>query len=276
MALRRPEAAFVSQEAVSGQWRGLNYHDEPDFAAACAEFDRFEEIINSTGCRITRLGPQDGLGLDSLYVRDSLIVTPRGIIKAGMGKKARRGEPETNAAMLAEAGETIIGAISAPGKVEGGDLVWLDENTLLAGVGYRTNSAGLDQLQALAGDEVTIHRFDMPHFKGPGDVFHLMSVLSPVDRDLAVVFPPLMPVRLMELLLLRGFRLVEVPDEEFETMACNILAIAPRHVVMVDKNPVTAQLLRDAGCKVEIIKADEISRKGEGGPTCLARPLARS
>ena len=275
IAIRRPEQAFGSQSQIAEQWRDLNYHAEPDFVAAVAEYNLFADILASNGAEVIELAAMNKASLDSIYVRDSLIVTPKGLVKAGMGKAQRRAEPATNAQLLYDQGENIAGEIELPGMVEGGDLVWLDDETLLAAIGYRTNQQGIAQLQAILGAGVHIEAFDMPHYKGPGDVFHLMSVLSPLDGDLAAVYLPLMPVALVQFLQQRNIEFVEIPDEEFESMGCNILAIAPRHVVMVAGNPITAKRLEEADCQVHIIKADEISAKGEGGPTCLTRPLVR-
>lgn len=275
IALRRPTAAFCSGDEIAGQWRELNYHAAPDYEVAVAQYTAFEKLLRDRGCEIALLDDFAGSTLDSIYVRDSLIVTPAGLVEAAMGKPQRGREPGANAAQLQKKGETVIGAIKAPGRVEGGDLVWLDDTTLVAGLGYRTNEAGIDQLRAVLGDDIAVATFDLPHFKGPGDVFHLMSVLSPVDENLAVVYLPLMPVRLVQFLNERNIGFIEVPDDEFATMACNVLAIAPRHVVVVEGNPKTQKLLQDAGCRVEVLAASEICRKGEGGPTCLTRPLRR-
>jgi N-dimethylarginine dimethylaminohydrolase len=275
LAVRSPEQAFGNQEFIAGQWRDLNYHAEPEFEQAVREHQKLVEVLKGVGAEVIGLTAMAPMQLDSIYVRDSLIETPQGIVKAAMGKDQRAREPEANAAMLSDAGVAVIGEITSPGQVEGGDLVWLDDQTLLAAIGYRSNVEGITQLQEIVGADVTIHAFDMPHYKGAGDVFHLMSVLSPVDEKLAVVYQPLMPVRLVQLLQAGGFSFVDVPDEEFESMGCNVLAIAPSHVVMVAGNPETEKRLKAAGCKVEVIKADEISRKGEGGPTCLTRPLLR-
>ncbi len=276
IAIRRPEQAFVSQQQIATQWQGLNYHSEPDFGEAVAEYNVFARILGQAGADVIELSAMENPGLDSIYVRDSLIVTPKGLVKAGMGKPQRCDEPSINAHLLYENGENIAGEIVLPGMVEGGDLVWLDDETLLAAIGYRTNLEGIAQLQKIVGAGVTIEAFDMPHYKGRDDVFHLMSVFSPVDENLAVVYLPLMPVRLVEFLIDRGISFVEVPEDEFESMGCNVLALAPRHVVVVAGNPETEKRLSSAGCKVEVIKADEISRKGEGGPTCLTRPLVRT
>ena len=275
LVIRRPEAAFASPQRIAAQWRALNFHAAPDFGAAVSEYAAFEAILARFADEVIALPDAEGLGLDSLYVRDSLIVTPKGLVAASMGKPARALEPSRNAALLEAHGLQLAGRIEAPGKVEGGDLVWLDRETLLAGVGYRTNREGARQLAAIGEGAFAVEMFDLPHHKGRGDVFHLMSVLSPVDRDLAVVYLPLMPARLVELLEARGVGFVEVPDAEFATMGCNVLAVAPREVVMVDGNPETARRIAAAGCRVHVIAAAEISRKGEGGPTCLTRPLTR-
>ncbi len=275
VALRRPEAAFVDASRIDDEWQPLGYHAPPDFAGAIEEFDQFEACLEESGAEIIHLPDDDSLTLDSLYVRDALIVTPHGIVLAGMGKPARQREPAVNAEFLEGRGLTVAGRIEAPGMVEGGDLVWIDGQTLLAGHTYRTNPEGIAQLQRILRDGVTVHSFQMPHYKGRDDVFHLMSVLSPIDTDLALVYPPLAPVALMEFLESRGIRPVIVPDAEFESMGCNVLATGPRRCVMVSGNPETERRLRSAGADVRVIEAAEICRKGEGGPTCLTRPLAR-
>ncbi len=173
-------------------------------------------------------------------------------------------------------GYPIAGTITPPGRLEGGDVIWLDSRTIAVGRGYRTNDAGIAQLRALLGDAVDeMIVVQLPHWRGPADVFHLMSIISPVDRDLAVVYSALMPVSFREWLLERGMTLVEVPDEEFESMGTNVLAIEPRRAVMVAGNPVTRGRLEHAGAEVIEYEGQDISLKGGGGPTCLTRPLAR-
>jgi N-dimethylarginine dimethylaminohydrolase len=192
-----------------------------------------------------------------------------------MGKPQRRAEAQVNLATLTAAGLGAAGRVDGQGSIEGGDAVWLDERTFVVGHGYRTNAAGIAQMRAMLGPAVHVEVAQLPHYKGPSDVFHLMSVLSPLDRDLALVYSPLMPVPLRLFLLERGLWLVEVPDEEFASMGCNVLALAPRHVLMLDGNTETARRLQAAGCQVEFYKGQQISRLGEGGPTCLTRPLER-
>jgi N-dimethylarginine dimethylaminohydrolase len=276
VAVRRPEQAFHSEARIDAEWQALNYHSRPDLEAAKAEFARAEALLEAAGAEVIALPDGEGLTLDSLYTHDALVVTPKGLVRPHMGKPARRKEPLVNGAFLESLGFPIAGDIEAPGLLEGGDLVWIDRHTLLAGIGYRTNTEGVNQLAALAGDDVEILSFDLPHYKGKSDVFHLMSVLSPLDKDLAVVYLPLMPSRLAQFLEARRISFVHVPDEEFPTMGCNVLALGPRHAMMVAGNPLTEMRMKEAGVRVEVIEAEHICRKGEGGPTCMTRPLVRA
>jgi N-dimethylarginine dimethylaminohydrolase len=273
--LRAPDAVFAIEGAIEAQWRDLAWHAPPDAAGARREFEAFAGLLRAVGAETVLLGPHEALTLDALYVRDSLISTPAGLVRARMGKPQRAGEPAFNAAMAEALGERMAGEISGAGRVEGGDLVWLDEATLIAGHTYRTNAEGIGQLRDIVAPRTAVHTFHMPHYKGPGDVFHLMSVLSPIDHDLALVYRPLAPVPLLEFLDARGIAFVDVPDEEFASMGCNVLATAPRRCIMVEGNPRTRRRLERAGAEVHVIEAAEICRKGEGGPTCLTRPVLR-
>jgi N-dimethylarginine dimethylaminohydrolase len=192
-----------------------------------------------------------------------------------MGKPARRDEPAALARHLAALGVPLLGAIEAPGVLEGGDVLWFDERTVAVGRGYRTNDEGIAQLRTLLGPDVEAVVVPLPHYRGPSDVFHLMSILSPLDRDLAVAYSPLMPVPFREWLCTRGVTLVEVPDEEFDSMGANVLALAPRLALMLAGNPVTRARLERAGVRVLTYEGSEISVKGGGGPTCLTRALVR-
>ena len=275
LAVKHARDAFRSQAACSAEWRDLNFTDAPEFSAAVADDDQFLALLSSAGATLEQLPADDRVGLDSIYVRDASLVTPRGMVLCRMGKPQRATEPSAQADAFRALGVPVIGAIEAPGQIEGGDVVWFDEHTVAVGRGYRTNDEGIRQFQALLGSAVTVMSVPLPHYRGPSDVFHLMSIISPVDRDLAVVYSPLMPVPFREWLIGRGITLVEVPDSEFDSMGANVLAIAPRQCVMVGGNPVTRDRLRAAGASVAEYDGREISLKGGGGPTCLTRPIAR-
>ena len=276
VALRRPADSFESQARLDREWRALNYTGRPDFAGAEGEFDRLVAILREQGSEIDFLPADPALTIDSIYVRDATIVGPGGLILCNMGKPERRGEPPVAGLAFGKLGIPVAGRIEGEGMLEGGDLVWFDDRTLAVGHTYRTNDEGICQLRKLVGPEVEVVVADMPHYRGRADVFHLMSVLSPIDRDLALVYSPLMPIRFRDWLLGRGLRLVEVPDAEFDSMGCNVLAIAPRRCVMLKGNPGTAAALREAGAEVIEISGANISEKGQGGPTCLTRPILRS
>ncbi len=274
--VKHPREAFRSAAQVADQWRELEFTALPDFARACEDYEAFLALLGAAGARIDRLPSAPGTTLDSIYVRDASIVSPRGVVLCRMGKAARRAEPAAQAEAFATLGIPIAGAIEPPGCLEGGDVVWFDDRTVAVGRGLRTNDEGILQIRALLGDAVEVVVVPLPYHRGPEDVFHLMSIVSPVDRDLAVVYSPLMPVPFREWLEARGIGLVEVPDEEFASMGAHVLAIAPRRCVMVAGNPRTRARLEAAGAEVLEYEGREISLKGGGGPTCLTRPVVRA
>jgi dimethylargininase len=260
-----------------GSWaarKPYGWREEPDPAPMEEEHQAFRARLADAGVEVIVAATPHSLDPDAIYVYDPALVTDDGAVMLRPGKEGRRGEVEVMAADFVEAGLPIAGRLDAPAMVEGGDTLWLDERTLLVGRGYRTNDEGIRQLaEALPGVDVVA--FDLPHLRGAGEVLHLMSLLSPLDVGLAVAYPPLMPVRLMELLAKRSFELVEVPDEEFETMGPNVLALGPRVALALEGNNETRRRMEKAGVDVRMYRGDEISRKGDGGPTCLTRPLLR-
>jgi N-dimethylarginine dimethylaminohydrolase len=271
--------AFGDAGSIAAQWKELNFTAPPDFHRAVDEYDRFLDIIRSTGARIEMLSRHGEVGLDSIYVRDASVVCGRGLILCNMGKPQRAGEPADQATALQalEPPIPLVGAIQPPGHLEGGDVVWLDSRTVAVGRGYRTNDEGIRQFRRLLGDSIDeLLVVPLPHWRGSSEVLHLMSLLSPIDRDLAVVHSPLMSVPFRERLEQRGVTLVDVPDSEFETMAANVLALAPRRCLMLAGSPRTRVALENAGAEVFEYKGEEISIKGAGGPTCLTRPLSRA
>jgi N-dimethylarginine dimethylaminohydrolase len=274
--LKHPRDAFVSAERIASEWKDLGYLGPPDLVRAVDEYDRLLEVFDGLGVHVDLLPPAEGVGLDSLYVRDASVTTDQGVVLCRMGKAARRGEPRAQAAALRAAGIPILGEITGKGCLEGGDVVWLDRRTLAVGRGYRSNDEGIRQLRALVRDEIDqLIVVPLPHYRGPDDVFHLMSILSPLDHDLALVHSPLMPVPFRQALLERGMALVEVPAEELDAKGPNVLALSPRKVLAVEGSPITRRRLEDAGVEVIVFQGNEISHKGQGGPTCLVRPMLR-
>ena len=277
LILKHARDAFRSQAAVDEQWQGLNYCGCPDFARAEAEYERFAARLRDSGITLHYLPADAATGMDSLYTRDAAVVSDRGIVLCNMGKAARRSEPEAQEKLYRSLGLQICGKICGEGTLEGGDVVWLDERTIAVGRGYRTNDEGIRQLRELLSDcidELVV--VPLPHWRGPSDVFHLMSMISPLDRDLALVYSPLLPVPFREKLVERGIRLVEVAEDEFDSMGGNVLALSPRRCLMLSGNPLTRGRLEAVGVEVLEYSGPEISAKGCGGPTCLTRPLLRT
>lgn len=275
--IKKAADAFVNDSHIENEWKHLNYTGKPDFDKAVAEYAAFESILKQHGATIYHLPKNDAVNMDSIYCRDAAIATNKGMIICNMGKPARNHEPLAEQKAFIENNIPVLGVITAPGTVEGGDVAWLDEHTLAVGHTYRTNEEGIEQLRAfLKPIGVEVIFTSLPHYKGTSDVFHLMSIFSPVDKDLAVVYSPLMPIAFRNLLLKRGYELIEVPEDEFESMGCNVLALAPRECLMVAGNPKTKSLLEKASCKVIEYNGNEISVKGGGGPTCLTRPVWRN
>jgi len=275
--LKSVKDAFVSHQHLSKQWKELNYISCPDFEKALEEYKSLKKCLEQQQVNISYFSKDDQVKIDSIYCRDASIATNFGLIICNMGKGGRIEEPKSQLKTYQKNNIPVLGEIQFPGTLEGGDVAWLDEQTLAVGHTYRTNEEGIAQLKKLLEPKgIHIIIVELPHYKGKNDVFHLMSILSPIDKNLAVVYSPLMPIKFRNELLYRGFELIEVPEEEFESMGCNVLAIAPRNCIVVKGNSKTKKLLEAAGCNVTVYKGEEISIKGGGGPTCLTRPLLRS
>jgi len=256
-----------------GRWREYGWRTAPNHEAAAAEHEAFRGLLEEAGAEVI-VSHHDPGNPDAIYVYDPVLVGKDGAVLLRPGKEGRRGEPAAIAKPLAAAGVPIAAELDAPSLAEGGDTVWLDDQTLLVGIGYRTNDEAVPALQS-AFPGVAVIAFDLPHWNGTGEVMHLMSFISPLDRDLAVVYLRLAPVRLLRLLAERGISIVEVPDEEFESQGPNVLALGRRRALALAGNPETRRRMEKAGVEVTVYRGDEISRKGDGGPTCLTRPLLR-
>ena len=278
VAVTHARDAFKDQATIDAQWQGLGFTARPDFARAAEQHDAFVAILRDAGAAVHLLPPGPGTTLDAIYARDASLACPEGLVLCAMGKAARAAEPASQARAFEGVAPPvpILGRVEPPGMIEGGDVVWLGPRTLAVGIGYRSNTDGAAQLRRVLGHSVDeLVEVPLPHWRGPGDVLHLMSLLSPVDRNLAVVYSPLMAIPFRQRLAALGIAFVEVPDEEFDSMGVNVLAVAPRRCVMLAGNPRTRRALEQAGASVLEYDGSEISVKGCGGPTCLTRPLVR-
>jgi N-dimethylarginine dimethylaminohydrolase len=267
---------LVRPPRVAGfaNWQSYGWRAEPDAAKLAAEHETFCAALAQDGAEVVLAETPVPDDPDSIYVFDPAVVCDQGAIMLRPGKPGRRVECDAIASDFEQAGVPVVARLDEPELADGGDTIWLDEHTLLVGRGYRTNDYGIHALQDALPD-VNVLAFDLPHLHGSDIVLHLLSLLSPLDHDLVVAYLPLLPVRLVQLLHELEIQIVEVPDEEFETMGPNVLALAPRVALALEGNDVTRERLERAGVDVRVYAGDEISRKGDGGPTCLTRPLLR-
>ncbi|ALC88195.1 amidinotransferase [Bacillus sp. FJAT-22090] len=275
--VKHPNEAFISQEHSANQWKVFNYLQQPDFEEAVREYKGFIEILEKHVAQIDYLPASEKVGLDSIYAHDPVKFTPAGAIILKSGKKLRQPEATVYKEFLTDKEIPIIGELTGEAVCDGGDIVWLDDKTLVVGRGYRTNDEAIRQLKEITApyvDEFII--VQLPHDLGVEECLHLMSFISMVDKDLAVVYSPLMPVFFRQLLIERGIQLIEVPKEEYDNLGCNVLALAPRVCVLVEGNQSTKKQLLDAGATVYEYKGQEISVLGTGGPTCLTSPVIRN
>jgi N-dimethylarginine dimethylaminohydrolase len=262
-------------EPAAGDFAGAGWLGEPDLRKLRRQHAAFAELLSGLGVDVTVLAAADGL-VDACFAYDPALITDRGAIELRMAKPARVPEPARLVTALEEIGVPLAGRLGDGAVADAGDMFWLDEQTLGVARGYRTNTAAHEQLEAILAEEgAAVERFDLPHHRGPDDLLHLLSIVSPISDDLALVFEPLCPVPLLEALDERGVRRLPVDPDELEHQGCNVLAVKPGVVVMADTAPRTRQVLERAGCEVHVYEASELNL-GEGGPTCLTQPVLRA
>jgi dimethylargininase len=275
--LKRVLVRKPAPPAEEGAFAEFGYSRAVDHARTEREHDAFCGLLEQGGAEVVLAGPDEAGLLDAIFAYDPSLMTDAGAILLRPGKELRLPEVDLAERSYIQLGIPVIGRIEAPGTVEGGDTVWLDEQTLAVGRGYRTNDEGIRQLRkVLEPHGIEVVTVDLPHWRGPGECLHLMSFISPVADRLAVVYLPLMSVPFVGELQRREFSFIEVPDEEFETHGCNVLALAPKRVLVCNGSPLTRARLGDAGCSVVVYDGDEISHNRAGGPTCLTRPILRT
>jgi N-dimethylarginine dimethylaminohydrolase len=264
-ALRRP--AF-SGDFVAAGWR------RPDPDALARQHDAFAQLLTDLGVAV-ELFPADEGQVDSVFTYDPVFVIGSGVVEFRSAKPVRRQEGASLARALGERRVPTIASMKGPAVMDGGDVCWIERDLVIAGRSYRTNQPAHDFLRRLLEKEgQQMVGFDLPHDLGPAHVLHLMSLISPIADGLAVVYPRLVPVPLMQLLNERGVTLIEVDPVEYATMGGNILAVEPGVAVIYAGNPNIVKALRDKGVEVHEIEGGELA-KGDGGPTCLTRPIWR-
>jgi N-dimethylarginine dimethylaminohydrolase len=272
-----PRAAGWNQPSVADRWRELGFFHPPDFATAQAQHDELCRQLESAGAEVLQLPPASDLSLDAVYTHDPSLASDHGLIGLHPGKMNRIPEAQRHVEFCRSLGLPVLGQIQPPGKTEAGDMVWLDSTTLLIGQGYRTNASGIAQMRTLLESHgVEVLSAPLPYGPGPSACLHLMSLISLLDEQTALVDLPWLAVETVELLQSRGYRFIEIEYSERDTLACNVLSLGDKCLIALEENRTTNQKLRQAGFEVTTFPGSELCVNGGGGPTCLTRPLLRT
>jgi N-dimethylarginine dimethylaminohydrolase len=272
-----PRTAGWNDPQRVSTWRDLGFHHAPNFESAQAQHAALVRELESAGAEIAELPPAEDLSIDAAYTHDASLATDFGLILMRPGKPNRVAEAGHHGKSCAAQGIPTFGTITAPSTTEAGDIVWLDSKTLLIGHGYRTNSTGIAQMRALLAPKgIDVLSAPLPYGPGPSACLHLMSLISLLDEETALVDLPWLAVETVELLKARGFKFVEIDYSERDTLACNVLALGGKRLLAIEENKKTNDQLRKAGFDVRTFPGSEICINGSGGPTCLTRPLLRA
>jgi dimethylargininase len=261
--------------ADAAEWKSRGWRSKPNLHSASREHASLRRSLAQAGAEVINAIAPAGANPDAIYVCDPALITSAGAVLLRPGKEVRRQEIDQIEMDLRRIGFPIVGRIEPPACVEGGDLMWLDKSTLLVGRSYRTNQEGVLELSRIL-PSVKVIAFDVPYWLGQNKVLHLTSMISAIDIDLVVAFLPMLPVSLVQLLVRRGIQIVEVPEREWESLGANVLALAPRKALALEGNPVTRVRMASASVQVITYPGEEISLKGDGGPTCLTLSLRRA
>jgi dimethylargininase len=271
VVVKRPDKQFAVNDFE--KW---HYTSPPNLEPAQAHHDEFTSILRQHGAEVLYHDEELANLADAIFVYDPVFVTPYGSIVLQVGKDLRRGEEEPLAKKLESIGVPVLGKLTGNARAEGGDIFWLDETTLAIGLGFRTNAEGVAQIKGMLEPlGINIIVTELPYGDGPAACLHLMSVISLVDTNLAVVYPKYIGTPFWQELERRKFRFIEVSDKEFLTQATNVLTLLPKVVIMPENNPETKARLESAACTVYTYPCAELTFKAEGGPTCLTRPVLR-
>ena len=274
--LKNPQAAFKSQKTIDLQWQDLNFIDKPDFKKSVTQYENFIDILNDNNVEILYIPEDEITSLDSIYTHDPIFMTPNGAVIGNMGKTQRKPETIMMKNYLNEIGVPILGEIINDATLEGGDVIWIDEKTVTAGLTYRTNNKGIDQLRKILSTiSIEVISVDLPHWNGPVDVLHLMSLISPLNENLFLIYKKLLPIGLLKLLKKLDIKTISIADEDYDSLGCNVLPLSTTKCLITSGNNKTCKIIEENGIEVIEFQASEICYKGSGGPTCLTRPIYR-
>ena len=274
--LKDPKAAFKSQKTIDLQWQNLNFIEKPDYKKSIIQYGKFVDILNDNHVEVLFIPEDEKTSLDSIYTHDPMFMTPNGAVIGNMGKKQRKPETIMMKSYLDEMGIPIFGEIDNGGTLESGDAIWINDKTVAVGLTYRTNNEGINQLRKILSTiSVELICVDLPHWNGPVDVLHLMSLISPLKEDLFLIYEKLLPVGFLEFLNKIAIKTISIADEDYDTLGCNVLPLSTTKCLITNGNDRTTKIIENNGIEVIEFQASEICYKGSGGPTCLTRPIYR-
>ena len=274
--LKHPKDAFKSQSNIDGQWQELNFIAKPDYKIALKQYDKLLNILDDNNVSMNFLPSDNETFLDSIYTHDPMFMTPDGAIIGNMGKQFRKKETDMIEEYLINNNIPILGKIKNNGTMEGGDVIWINKSTVAVGLTYRTNIEGINQLEnILSKISITLIKVDLPHWSGPSDVLHLMSLISPLKDKLFLIYEKLIPISFLNFLRSIDINFIHIEESEYETLACNVLPLSEYKCLIVKGNPKTRSIIEKSGIETLEIDASEICYKGSGGPTCITRPIHR-
>tara|TARA_B110000196_G_scaffold255660_1_gene225701 strand:- start:1166 stop:2065 length:900 start_codon:yes stop_codon:yes gene_type:complete len=274
--LKHPKDAFKSQSNIDGQWQELNFIAKPDYKIALKQYDKLLNILDDNNVSMNFLPSDNETFLDSIYTHDPMFMTPDGAIIGNMGKQFRKKETDMIEEYLINNNIPILGKIKNNGTMEGGDVIWINKSTVAVGLTYRTNIEGINQLEnILSKISITLIKVDLPHWSGPTDVLHLMSLISPLKDKLFLIYEKLIPISFLNFLRSIDINFIHIEESEYETLACNVLPLSEDKCLIVKGNPKTRSIIEKSGIETLEIDASEICYKGSGGPTCITRPIQR-
>jgi N-dimethylarginine dimethylaminohydrolase len=244
----------------------------PFIEVVTKQHDGMAEAFRNAGVKVSYVQPSVKPPPNLMFVADLLFTTPEGVILSRPASSIRAGEERHVAERLANLGIPILRSIRGSGTFEGADAAWLNPDTVLIGVGFRTNREGATQVSSLL-KEMGVESIEADLPQGS---MHLMGNLRFADSDLAICRPGRVTDDTQKALRDNGFSLHFAPDESEISLglSMNFVTLGPKEIVTADGNPKTQAFYEELGLKCHLVDISEVM-KAAGGIGCLTGILER-